>query len=55
MVTFTTRDDAREAYRAGLSGAKSYNARSPEEQESFYQGAKSNIDYTQRNLSLIHI
>ena len=49
MVTFTTRDDAREAYRAGLSGAKSYTASSPEEQESFYQGAKSNIDYTQRD------
>ena len=49
MVTFTTRDDAREAYRAGLSGAKSFTATSPEAMEGFVQGAKSNIDYTQRD------
>ena len=49
MVTFTSRDDARDAYRAGLSGAKSFTATSPEAMEGFVQGAKSNINYTQRD------
>ena len=49
MVTFTSRDDARDAYRAGLSGAKSFTATSPEAQEGFIQGAKSNIEYTQKD------
>jgi len=49
MVTFTSRDDARDAYRAGLSGAKSFTARSPEALEGFLSGATSNINYTQRD------
>ena len=49
MVTFTSRDDVRDAYRAGLSGARSFTATSPEAQEGFVQGAKSNIEYTQRD------
>ena len=49
MVTFTDRDDARGAYRAGLSGARDYTAKSPAEFESFVQGARSNINYGQKD------
>tara|TARA_Y100001938_G_scaffold93283_1_gene127885 strand:- start:194 stop:1090 length:897 start_codon:yes stop_codon:yes gene_type:complete len=47
MVTFTSRDDAREAYRAGLSGAKDFTAKSKDAEIAFFQGAKSNIENTQ--------
>ena len=47
MVTFTDRDDAREAYRAGLSGARDYTAKSKDAEIAFFQGAKSNIENTQ--------
>ena len=47
MVTFTSRDDAREAYRAGLSGAKDFRANSKDAEMAFFQGAKRNIENTQ--------
>ena len=41
MVTFTSRDDAREAYRAGLSGAKDFTAKSKDAEIAFFQELKA--------------